>query len=240
MKYVFSLFTAVLTAFLLCFTVAIPSQALAAEKTAPILSVDGSGTASGTPDQAIVSIGVNNHAANASEAQTSNATRAAAIQSALLQLGIPANCIQTRNYSFQPTYSNIKNQENEITGYNVNNTVVVIVNDVNMVGSVIDTSLQQGANRIHSLDFSIRNMSKLRKEALQNAIHDARDKADILASGLGKHIVGIQTVSENVNSIQPRNFNMLMMAKSTGTSTPIAAGSMELTASVHIDFILSE
>ncbi len=241
MKYVSSFTTALLTVFLLCFTLAAPSPAQAAEKNnVPILSVDGSGTASGTPDQAIVSIGVSNHAANAAEAQSSNAARSAAIQSALLQLGIPENCIQTRNYFFHPTYSNIRNQENEITGYNVDNTIVVIINDVKMVGSVIDTSLGKGANRVHSLDFSIRNTNKLRKEALQNAIRDARDKADVIASGLGKRIAGIQNVSESVNSIQPRNFNMLMMAKSAGDATPISAGSMELSASVHIDFILSE
>ena len=241
MKYVSSITTALLLTFAVCFAFACPANAQAAEKAAvPILSVDGSGTASGAPDQAIVSIGVTNYAANAGDAQTENASRAAAIQTALLQLGIPADCIQTQNYSFRPSYSTDKNQENVITGYTVANTIVVVINDVSLAGNVIDTALQQGANRIHSLDFSIRNTKKLRKEALQGAIHDARDKADILASGLGKRIVGIQNVSENVNSIQPRNFNMLMMSKAAADSTPIAAGSLELSASVHIDFILSE
>ena len=66
MKYVSSITTALLLTFAVCFAFACPANAQAAEKAAvPILSVDGSGTASGAPDQAIVSIGVTNYAANA-------------------------------------------------------------------------------------------------------------------------------------------------------------------------------
>ena len=96
MKYVSSITTALLLTFAVCFAFACPANAQAAEKAAaPILSVDGSGTASGAPDQAIVSIGVTNYAANAGDAQTENASRAAAIQTALLQLGIPAGTLCT-------------------------------------------------------------------------------------------------------------------------------------------------
>ena len=72
-------------------------------------------------------------------------------------------------------------------------------------------------------------------EAVQEAIDAA--KADIIAGGLGKQIIGIQNVSESTSSLQERNFDTMMLAKAANV-TPIAPGSLELSANVHIDFIL--
>ena len=216
----------------------LPAAAQASEKTnVSILSVDGSGAGQTVPDQARISIGVTSHSTDAKQAQQENADRASAIQNALTSFGIPEKCIQTRNYSFHPTYNNDRNHDNEINGYTVDNTVIVIVNDLSLTGQVIDLALQNGANKINSLSFSAQNTEKVRKEALLNAVRDARNKADIIAGGLGKQIVGIQNVSESTSSLQERNFDTMMLAKSANV-TPISPGSLELSANVHIDFIL--
>ena len=106
---------------------------------------------------------------------------------------------------------------------------------------VIDAALSNGANEINSLDFSASDTKAVRKVALLNAIQDARDKADIITKGLGKRIVGIQNVSESTGYIETRRFggNMLMAA-AKDAATPIAPGSLSLTANVHVDFILSD
>ena len=219
----------------------LPAAAQASEKTnVSILSVDGSGAGQTVPDQARISIGVTSHSSDAKQAQQENAERASAIQNALTTFGIPEKCIQTRNYSFQILYSHERGHQDEITGYTVNNTVTVEVNDVSLVGKVIDAALSNGANRVSSLTFNIRDTKQLRKEALSNAIKDAREKADIIASGLGKSIVGVQNVSESSGNIQPRVYGNMMLARSAAMdTTPIEAGTIDLSASVHIDFILS-
>lgn len=218
----------------------LPTAAQAAERpAASILSVDGSGSSQAEPDQATITIGVTSHANDAKQAQNENADRSTAIQNALLTFGIPEKCIQTRNYSFRPTYNQNDNHENEINGYTVDNTVVVVINDLNITGQVIDLALQSGANKINTLTFSARNTEKVRKEALLSAIHDAQNKADIIAAGLGKQIIGIQSVSENTSALQERSFTNILMASKASASTPIAPGSLELSANVHIDFILS-
>ena len=128
-----------------------------------------------------------------------------------------------------------------MTGYTVNNSVIVVVRDIKLTGKVIDAALSNGANEINSLDFSASDTKAVRKVALLNAIQDARDKADIIAKGLGKRIVGIQNVSESTGYIETRRFggNMLM-AVAKDAATPITPGSLSLTANVHIDFILSD
>ena len=181
----------------------------------PTLSVDGQGTGTATPDMATVTIGVTTQGEEKD--------------------------IQTRNYSFYPNYSTEKDHRNEVTGYTVNNSVIVVVRDIKLTSKVIDAALNNGANEINSLDFSTSDTKAVRKVALLNAVQDARDKADIIAKGLGKRIVGIQSVSESTGYIETRRFggNMLMAA-AKDAATPIAPGSLSLTANVHVDFILSD
>lgn len=207
----------------------------------PTLSVDGQGTGTAAPDMATVTIGVTTQGKDAAKAQNDNAWVSNQIQAAVRGLGIEEKDIQTRNYSFYPNYSTDKDHRNEVTGYTVNNSVIVVVRDIKLTGKVIDAALSNGANEINSLDFSASDTKAVREVALLNAIQDARDKADIIAKGLGKRIVGIQNVSESTGYIETRRFggNMLM-AVAKDAATPIAPGSLSLTANVHIDFILSD
>ena len=207
----------------------------------PTLSVDGQGTGTAAPDMATVTIGVTTQGKDAAKAQNDNAWVSNQIQAAVRGLGIEEKDIQTRNYSFYPNYSTDKDHRNEVTGYTVNNSVIVVVRYIKLTGKVIDAALSNGANEINSLDFSASDTKAVRKVALLNAIQDARDKADIIAKGLGKRIVGIQNVSESTGYIETRRFggNMLM-AVAKDAATPITPGSLSLTANVHIDFILSD
>ena len=230
-----------LAAALLCFALFAPVSAQAAEEP-PILSVSGSGVVQGAPDQAAVTLGVVTRASSAGEAQQENAAKATAIRDALAALGIAGEDIKTEDYIFRPEYSRERDERNVIIGYAAANTIRVRVRDVALVGDVVDVALANGANTIHSLDFSIRDTNALRKKALESAVKDARDKADAIARALGKSIVGIHHVTENTGMFQPRRSNGMMMMKSmdaAAESTPIDAGTLSLTADVHIEFILS-
>lgn len=219
----------------------LPQETQAAEQPArPTLSVEGTGEANAAPDQATVAIGITTHAADAAKAQNNNAWTAAQIQKAIAALGIDAKDIQTQNYSFRPTYRTEENRRGEINGYTVDNTVLVCVRDIKLTGKVVDAALSHGANEISSLSFTASDARALRKEALKNAIADARDKADIIAQGLGKRIVGIQTVSENTGYPETRRYVGNMMLAAKDAATPIQPGSLTLTANVHIDFLLSD
>lgn len=219
----------------------LPQETQAAEQPPrPTLSVEGTGEANAAPDQATVAIGITTHAADAAKAQNDNAWTAAQIQKAIAALGIDAKDIQTQNYSFRPTYRTEENRRGEINGYTVDNTVLVCVRDIKLTGKVVDAALSHGANEISSLSFTASDARALRKEALKNAIADARDKADIIAQGLGKRIVGIQTVSENTSYPETRRYVGNMMLAAKDAATPIQPGSLTLTANVHIDFLLSD
>ena len=230
------------TALLCCAALFAPLTAQAAEEP-PILAVNGSGTVQGVPDQASVTLGVVTHAEAAGDAQQENAAKALAIRSALSVLGIEDKDVKTEDYNFQPEYSREANERNMIVGYTASNTIRVNVLDVAMVGDVVDAALANGANTVRSLHFSIRDTDGLRRKALEIAVKDAKDKAKAIADALGKSIVGVHHVTENTGMFQPRQANnMMLMAKSmdmAAESMPIDAGTMSLTADVHIEFVLS-
>ena len=227
-------------AVMLCFALFAPMTAQAAEAQPPILSVSGSGMVQGAPDQAAITLGVVTRAETAGEAQQENAAKAAAIRSALANLGVEDADVKTEDYNFRPEYSR-EAGERTVVGYTASNVIRVKVRNVALVGDVVDAALANGANTIHSLDFSIRDTDALRKRALESAVKDARSKADAIAHALGKSIVGVQHVSENTGMFQPRQSNAMMMKSmdAAGGSTPIDAGTLSLSADVHIDFILA-
>ncbi len=222
-----------------CAALFTPITAQAAEEP-PILSVSGSGMVQGAPDQAAITLGVVTQAETAAEAQQENAVKATAIRNALTALGIEDSDIKTEEYNFRPEYSR-EGVERVVVGYTASNTMHVRVRNVAVVGDVVDAVLTNGANTIHSLDFSIRDTDELRKRALESAVKDARSKADAIAHALGKSIVGVHHVTENTGMFQPRQSNTMMMKSMDMAmeSTPIDAGTLSLTADVHIEFILS-
>lgn len=215
----------------------------AAEKAEPaILSVSGEGSAEAAPDRAVITIGIKTHATDAQEAQAGNAAAAASIQQALKDLGIPDKDMQTRGYSFHPTYHYTEGRENDVSGYDATNSIIVTLRDTSLVGRAIDTALRHGANQISSLSFGMQDSQRLRKDALHAAVRDARDKADIIAASLGRRIIGIKNVSESTGSASARGYDFAMLAKSANDSfdTPIESGTVSLSATVHIDYVLSD
>ncbi len=225
---------------LFCFALLAPMADCAAAEEPPILSVSGSGMVQGAPDQAAITLGVVTRAETAAEAQQENAAKAAAIRGALSALGIEDKDVKTEDCNFRPEYGR-DGSERVVVGYTASNTIRVRVRDVAKVGDVVDAVLASGANTIHSLGFSIRDTDGLRRRALESAVKDAREKADAIARALGKSIVGVHHVTENTGMFQPRHTNGMMMKSmdAAAESTPIDAGTMSLTADVHIDFILS-
>jgi len=212
------------------------SVAFAAEE--PVLAVDGRGSASIAPDQAVVTVGVVSRARSASQAQAENAQKSIAITQALKQLGVAGSDIKSQNFSFQPDYRT-DDRNHAISGYTASHYLQINVRDIAKAGKIVDTALQSGANEVHSLRFSVSNQSAVRKEALGKAINDARNKADIIAQGLGCRIIGIKSVSESTGSIESRSYNMNMLAAAKAADTSFEPGMLTLDANVHIEYLLS-
>lgn len=212
-----------------------------AEEKLPTISVNGEGVVEVSPDRATISIGVVNRDKDSARAQSANAKAASEVIRAVIGLGVDKKNIRTGNYSFRQLFRNDANRNRMFEGYEVNNTVTIIVDDLSLVGKVIDSSLSHGANSIESLEFGIRDRTALENEALKLAVNNARAKAEVVAASLGKSIVGVRSVSINSGNVSAPRFAKVAMAvnEAADYQTPIESGTLNCSASVHIEFEIS-
>ena len=123
----------------------------------------------------------------------------------------------------------------------VSNQITVTVDNIDIVGNVIDTAINAGANSVNSVEFSLKDPQSYKDKVLVQAINDAKRKADIIAKTLGKNVVNVVSVNSNNSYIEARTFNSMMYAKAAdsaavGASSPIQAGDISVKANVSIVF----
>jgi hypothetical protein len=192
---------------------------------------------SAKPDQARIAVGVTTEAATADDAVTRNATKTTAVLSALKNLIGSKGEIKTSNYSLEPQYKYAQGQAPAITGYNANQTVEVTLNDVSLVGKVIDSASKAGANNIHRIEFSLKNDEAVRAEALARAATKARANAETIAKALGVTVSGVFSAeTTETGAVRPLMAPMMMKAQAMGAAAPtqIESGNLEVHASVTV------
>ena len=186
----------------------------------------GSASISVTPDQAQISVSAVTTAATAQDAGSQNASVAFNIISQLTQLLGSSGTVQTVSYSVNPNYNNSQ----VLTGYTVTNTIQVVLNDLTIAGKVIDTATQAGASRINSLQFTLKDDSSARSQALSAATLKAKAKADAMATSVGLHTGAFLVIQESGAVVQ----SILTAGSPTATTTPIQPGNLNVTGNVTI------
>ena len=205
----------------------------------PTVSVSANGTVRKTPDQALVSLAVENVAGNARSAAQQNAQRMDAVIRAIKQTGIPAEHIRTSGYNLMPEYqytqpTPTRPGEQKLTGYRASNTVQVTVDSIPQVGALIDAAIAAGANRAMGVNFQLRDPDAARREALRLAVASARQDAETLAQASGKQLGSLMQLS-TTGGVMPPPMPMMMRAvamQAEAATTPVEPGEMEITATV--------
>ncbi|MBO3769760.1 MAG: SIMPL domain-containing protein [Thermoproteota archaeon] len=161
------------------------------------ISVSGIGMAKAKPDRALVSLSVITRADNAKNAVYENAEKMSIVIGALKAMGIAEKQIETSAYSLTPIWDYSDRNTPRITGYTCQNTITVVITDLNRIGEVIDGAITAGVNQVSHIQFTVSDetMKRLEKEALRNAVEDAESKAKLLADAAGVAIVRLISIS---------------------------------------------
>ncbi len=201
----------------------------------PVIRTHGEAMVTVEPDRAEIQIGVETEDPSAQVAAQKNAARADAVLKALHDLlGRDAE-IKTIGYSINPVYSSPRSGKNTISHYKATNMLHVKTDQIKRVGEIIDHANKAGANTIEALNFSLKDDAAVKLKALEQASHDARAKADAIASALGVKIKRILRVEEAGGGmgLYARNRGFSSMAMSAAP-TPVEAGSLDIQASVML------
>ena len=196
------------------------------------LSVLGTGSVTTTPDTARLSAGMTTQGSTASEAIDANAKAMAKVIQALKDAGIASKDLQTEFVSVNPRYDDAGQA---ITGYSASNSVTAVVRGLSDVGDVIDAAVAAGANNVSGPSLAREDQDKLYRDALEDAVANARQKATALANAAGVSLGKIRSLSESPQSVGPLVYGAAL-AKDAGT--PIEPGTTEITASVRVVFAI--
>jgi uncharacterized protein len=154
---------------------------------------------------------------------------------ALKGAGIAEKDIQTSRLSLQPQNAPNRSGPPTIVGYRASNRVAIRVRDVTKVANVIDMLVGAGANEIGGLNFMVSTASKLLDEAREQAIADARRKAEIYARATGVTLGAPLTISEE-GSPGPMPFRK--MAGGMAAAAPVAQGEETLAITVNVTWAI--
>ena len=200
----------------------------------PGIAVSAVGEEQITPDRARLSIGVQTQAATAADASTRNARLQRAIFDTLRALGIAGEQLTTSGYNvFPEQVYDQPTRRTRITGYNVQNTVIVELRRIDQVGPVLDAVLSKGANLVSSLQFYSSEGEAARRRALAKAVERARADAEAMARAAGGQLGGLLELSSVYEPVRPRPMDMAVRAMAgEAAQTPIAEGTQTVSATV--------
>ena len=203
------------------------------------ISVTGEGTVSSAPDLATISLGVTTTAATAAEAMSANSQALTAVLDRLKAAGVAPRDMQTSNLTLNPNWVSYDNgSSNKIEGYTASNMLTVQVRALDTLGTVLDSSITDGANTLNGVTFAVSEPRPAMDEARKKAVADATARATLLVQAAGAELGPIVSMSEQSGFAQPMPM-FRMEADATG-SVPTAGGEVGLNASVTIVFEIKQ
>ncbi len=202
------------------------------------ISVTGEATVSVAPDLAQIDGGVMSEAKTAREASEANNAAMGKVLLALKGASIEEKDFQTSRLSLQPQSApNRAGGPAAIVGYRASNRVTVRLRDVTKLANVIDTLVAAGANDIGGINFTVSNASKHLDEAREQAVADARRKAEIYAKAAGVTLGAPLSISEEGS---PAPMPYRKMAVGMAASAPVAQGEETLQVTVSVTWAIKQ
>lgn len=197
----------------------------------PTITAHGQGVVSGTPDMAIVDLGVQTQDSTATNALKQNSSDANSLIKALFAKGVAAKDVQTSGLSLHAIYGGSTPVP---TGYQVTNTVTVKVHSIDSTGTILDAAAKAAGNaiRIDQISFSVQDPTALFSQARATAVDQAATEAQAMAKAAGKHLGGLCSLNDAAPSLIPMNVSSFNSAVGTPSRIPIQPGSQQVKATV--------
>ncbi|WP_339229015.1 SIMPL domain-containing protein [Oceanobacillus sp. FSL K6-2867] len=199
-----------------------------------LLTVSGHGRVSIEPDIATIQLAVITEDESLSKAQQENAQLMNQVIQSLIDLGVPRENISTTSYQISPRYDFVDGQQ-LLRGYEVTNQISVRITPISEVGTVIDTAVQNGVNRVTAIQFSVDNRETYYQQALVRALENAQAKAQTIAESLQVNLDSTPIKITEEFSETPAAFKT-MAVSAESFSTPIEPGEISIQAIVKAQF----
>ena len=209
--------------------------------------VSGTGKVTVTPDIALLQLGIEAQEVSVAEAKAKASEAMEKVMTALADSGVAENDIQTQNFRIrQRTRWDDMLQDEIVVGYRVTNDVIAKIRDLEKAGDVIDAVVAAGGDytRIDDLNFSVDDPTAYYDEAREQAMADAKSKAEKIAGLAGLNLGDATYITESSSSSLYNYISYGMGAMPTPTpapavvteSPPISPGEVEISVNMQVAY----
>jgi len=198
------------------------------------IEVTETGTVVVEPDMATVVLEISNQHKKAKKASQETDLAVRSLLDALKKMDIPTSDIKT-------TYINLHQLMDhnalgaKVVGFVSEHHLTVTTRDLDMLGDLIETALESGANEIHGITFDVQNRASFEAEAKVLAVQNAKSEARLLAEAAGVKLGKINYIVDGVRA-EFRGGPEIAQFRSSGMTA--AAGTLEISATVKLYFDL--
>ena len=200
----------------------------------PTVVTQGQAIITARPDRAFVTIAAESRSRNSTDAQKQNAAAMSAVLQQIEKAGVSKDAIRTTGYDLHPEFD-YANGRQTFRNYVARNTVEIRLDDIDRVGTVIDAAASGGATTITGIRFDVRNRAALERDALRQAVADARARAEAAAAGAGATIDRVIRIEEAGVPDIPRPMpRMAAQAMERDVAMPVEPSTIEIQARVTL------
>lgn len=219
--------------------------------------VTGSASKKINPDKVSITLGVETQEKTAKEAASKNADAMNAIIKGLKALGLSESEISTSYYNIYPVYEYPKpipyeerpapaipippNNNPILVGYRAVNTITITTSADRNVGEIIDAATDSSANQVQGINFFVSEevQRQMNQELIEQAVLNAKTKAERALAPLNMQIVGVKNI--NLNDVYFPVYSYAIggtMAASAPAPTPVLPSQQQVSASVSVTFMI--
>lgn len=213
-------------------------------------SISAEGKVTAVPDIAQVLFGVLTEGGkNIGGLQAENSQKANRAISYLKKNGVLEKDIKTESYNISPRYNHYacpppKNREegvscppSEIVGYSISQSISVKIRDLNKAGDLLGGVVENGANTVSGLSFTVDDPDVPQDKARKDAITRAKKKAQLLAEAGGFRLGKVISIQEGQIYNPYNNRFELYRGKGGDFASPeVEPGSQEIKLNVTITY----
>ena len=206
--------------------------------------VSGLGEVTVVPDIANLRLGIEAEGTSVVVARDQAAEAMDSVMTALTENGVADNDIQTQYFTIRRiTQWDRETEQEVVTGYRVINMVTVKIRDIDQIGIIIDAVADAGGDltRVDSIDFTVDDSSAYYDEAREEAMAEARDKAEQLAELAGVTLGNATYISEGSQAPPiARGASYIDVNEEMAIETPVSPGEMEISLTVQVIYAIEK
>jgi uncharacterized protein len=206
------------------------------------ITATGMATVLAAPDEAVLTVTVENEGQEAAPVADENSRQMEAVVDRLRQEGLPDEALETTAVNVYPMHEYPRDGgQPRLMGYRAQNTLRVTIDDTEQVGAIYAAVLEAGANNVMGPEWRLSDDSVAVQEALAKAVGVARGKADALAEAAGVSVGRVVSLREESASYPMYAYDRMATEEAMGdavTEPPIEQAQLTVTASVDVVFQL--